>query len=222
MERRFRKGRVGMITRKKDKQTVISGLAAVFYDGTPETEYVLWDYGEDDRAVERIMPGAFKRAIAEDDVRALFNHEPNLVLGRNTSGTLQLKETKQGLGYRIEPAETTASKDTQEHISRGDVDGSSFAFVIGEKGEQVWREKEGLFIREIVSVGQLFDVGPVTFPAYDASTAELNDARGGKDPAREAYEAWQAELRAAAAEGEKRGKRIRNKLLKLRLLGFAR
>jgi HK97 family phage prohead protease len=213
-ERRFHPGQVRVRVRKADKQSVITGLGAVFYDGTEATEYELWNYGDDDRAVERILPGAFSRAIKEDDVRGLFNHDANLVLGRNTAKTLRLRETKAGLEYTIEPAETSTSQDVVEHIRRGDVTGSSFAFrvIFGDQGEETWRIKDGLTIREVVSVGVLYDVGPVTFPAYEAATAELK-AAGGIDAARESFERWKAAR-------DTNTKHRRNRLLKLRLLGL--
>ena len=79
---------------------MISGYAAVFYDGTPETEFELWD-----GAVERVFPEAFK-AVGESDVMALFNHQPSLVLGRSGAKTLRLAVDKKGLRYEIDPGET--------------------------------------------------------------------------------------------------------------------
>lgn len=143
-----------------DKRIV--GYASVFYDGTPATEFQLWE-----DMVERIMPGTFDRALAEkDDVRGLFNHDPDHMLGRTASGTMTLAIDKRGLSYEIEPGDTAVANDVIQHITRGDVDGSSFAFHVTD--EDV-RKEDDVFIREIRGV-ELFDVGPVTFPAYTAST----------------------------------------------------
>jgi hypothetical protein len=153
----------------------IVGYAAVFWDGSPETEYRLWD-----DYVERILPGAFDRALKEqDDVRGLFNHNANMVLGRTASGTMELSIDERGLKYNIDPPDTQLGRDIQVSLERKDITGSSFAFVITD---QTFREetidKNTLYIREITGV-QLFDVGPVTFPAYtgtDASVAQRSFA----------------------------------------------
>lgn len=163
-----------------DKEQKIVGYASVFYDGTPETEYQLWD-----DYVERIMPGSFDRALAEkDDVRGLFNHDPDNLLGRTSSGTMKLSVDKKGLAYEIQPGDTTMARDVVEHIKRGDVDGSSFAFRVTD--EDIRKEND-VYIREISGV-QLFDAGPVTYPAYTATTSGYRTE-----------EAVMAEMRAAVA-----------------------
>jgi len=168
IERRFlaaERGPVTVETREGGEGRMIRGLAAVYYDGTPDTEYELWtDF------VERIMPGAFDRAIKEaDDTRALFNHDPNMLLGRTSAGTLTLESTSKGLGYAITPAETQVAADVIIHIERGDLSGSSFAFEVTD--EEI-RKENGIDIREIQSV-KLYDVGPVTYPAYEATEADV-------------------------------------------------
>jgi HK97 family phage prohead protease len=151
----------------------ISGYAAVFYTGEANTEFGLWE-----GARERIAPGAFQRAISErDDARALFNHEPDKLLGRVSAGTLLLEEDGRGLHYSINLGNTSIAKDVKEMIGRGDLTGSSFSFKVTE---EEWTEEEGTQIRNIKGV-QLFDVGPVTFPAYDASTVKSRDIQGAKD-----------------------------------------
>lgn len=152
----------------------ILGVASVFYDGTPATEYVLWD-DEQGRAVERIMPGAFDAVIAATpDVRGLFNHDPDNILGRTASGTMRLVVGAAGLNYEIDTGATTVAHDVLEHLRRGDVSGSSFSFAI-PPGGQTWTKTidEGKIheIREIVRIDPLYDVGPVTFPAYVATVA---------------------------------------------------
>jgi len=145
----------------------ITGYAAVYYDGTPGTEFRLWD-----GAVERIMHGAFDESLTNgDDVMALFNHERNNILGRSTSGTLKLTSDKIGLKYEIKPGDTSISRDVIEHITRGDLKGSSFAFDITE---ELWTAGKEFDIREVRSV-KLLDVGPVTFPAYEATTSNVRD-----------------------------------------------
>lgn len=167
---------------RADEASKISGYASVFYDGTKRTEYQLWD-----GAVERIMPGSFDDAIKNDDVRALFNHDPNQVLGRTQSDTLKLSVDKRGLKYEIEPGDTQVARDVSEHIRRGDVDGSSFAFIVTDSD---WRTEDSVDIREIRSV-ELYDVGPVTYPAYSTTTAESNAS--GLQVARRSHDVYEEE-----------------------------
>jgi HK97 family phage prohead protease len=86
---------------------------------------------------ERIRPGAFAASLAEDDVRALFNHAPNVILGRNRAGTLRLSEDAQGLRIEIDPPDTQAARDLMVPIARGDVTQMSFGFSV-PAGGQVW------------------------------------------------------------------------------------
>ena len=114
---------------------------------------------------EKIAPGAFKKSIRrKDDVRALWNHDPNYVLGRTKSGTLKLKEDDIGLAIEIEPPDTQWANDLITTIERGDVDQMSFGFVVIK---EEWNEdhKKGETTRTLEEV-DLYDVSPVTFPAY--------------------------------------------------------
>ena len=115
---------------------------------------------------EIIAPGAFDGRL-DDDVRALFNHDPNLILGRTKSGTLKLSVDDEGLRYDVDFPNTTLANDLRTSIQRGDVDQSSFAFTVDEDD---FEERDGVIIRTIHKVKRLFDVSPVTYPAYpDAS-----------------------------------------------------
>lgn len=117
---------------------------------------------------EQIAPGAFRDAIGRDDVRALFNHDPNYVLGRSSAGTLSMAEDARGLRYDIDPPDTQVGRDVVTLVARGDVQGSSFSF---EVEEETWDYPQdgGKPTRTIVRA-KLYDVGPVTFPAYEQTT----------------------------------------------------
>ena len=117
---------------------------------------------------EKIRPGAFKETIAADDIRALWNHDPNFVLGRTTNGTLKLEEDQRGLRIDIKPPDTQWARDAMTTIGRGDVDQMSFGF---ETRDDRWTQAEGETQRELISVG-LFDVSPVTYSAYPQTSAE--------------------------------------------------
>ena len=161
MERRFIRG--AEIRTKGDGH--IEGHAAVF-----DQEYVLWD-SPSYRVVETVKPGAFKRALKEkQDVRALFNHDPNHLLGRTSSKTLSLEEDKSGLYFDCEPPDTQLGRDIRTLVDRGDLNGCSFAFSVSK--EVVTEEKNGEQVirrREIHEVDPLYDVGPVTYPAYEGT-----------------------------------------------------
>jgi hypothetical protein len=114
---------------------------------------------------ERIRPGAFAKTIKEADVRALFNHDPNHVLGRNAAGTLQLKEDKDGLFFDVQPPDEPWVRSLIASIKRGDISQASFAF---QTVRAEWINEEDATketIRELIEV-RLFDVSPVTYPAY--------------------------------------------------------
>lgn len=181
LERRVSNGAVSrlVITRADDGPPVIEGYGAVFYrQGDPGTEYRLW--GD---VYERIAPGAFDKALGEGNVRSLFNHDPNWVLGSNRSEppTLVLSVDSVGLRYRVTPPQTQAVRDqVLGPIERGDVTGSSFMFM-PTKVAWIEEERDGrqIDVRELQEV-ELWEVGPVTFPAYEATTTGLR-AVGGID-----------------------------------------
>lgn len=168
----------------------IRGTAARFFDGSPETEFRIFD-----GLVERIMPGAFDRAIKErHDVVALFNHDDSKVLGRTTAGTLALSVRDDGLHYSITPGDSTPHRDVAEFIGRGEVRGSSFAFRVAAGGS-TFTSEDGVDVREIRDV-DLLDVSPVTRPAYEGTDASLR----GCQAAVEEYDRMLAE-RSRCVEG---------------------
>lgn len=154
--------------KKKPKQ--ISGYAARFFDrDDPGTEFELAP-----GMVERLHHEAFDAALERhDDVVALFNHDPNFVLGRTKSGTLELSVDDTGLFYSTEAPDTQLVNDLViVPMGRGDIDGSSFGFMIED---QRFFDEGDTQVREIRSV-RLIDVSPVTYPAYAATTSEARSA----------------------------------------------
>jgi HK97 family phage prohead protease len=147
-----------------DESRKIVGYAAVFNQLSSE----LWGFRE------KIAPGAFGKTIQESDVRALFNHDPNFVLGRSKAGTLDLAEDEIGLAIEIEPPDTQFANDLITSIDRGDVTQMSFGFrTITDEWQTVEEEQ----IRTLKEV-ELFDVSPVTFPAYPQTTVGLRSLGG--------------------------------------------
>uniref|UniRef100_UPI00345E70F8 HK97 family phage prohead protease n=1 Tax=Mesotoga sp. TaxID=2053577 RepID=UPI00345E70F8 len=127
---------------------------------------------------EKIQPGAFSEAIVNDDVRALWNHDSNYVLGRNKAGTLKLSEDEHGLHYVVDLPDTQWAKDLLESIKRGDVTQSSFGFIVDS---DEWAKQDGETVRTLTKV-TLFDVSPVTYPAYpQTSTSARSILEANKD-----------------------------------------
>ncbi|UCG30038.1 MAG: HK97 family phage prohead protease [candidate division WOR-3 bacterium] len=118
---------------------------------------------------EQIATGAFDNVL-DNDVRAYFNHDENLLLGRVSSGTLRIGTDKRGLYYEVDLPNTTYANDLVELMKRGDVNQSSFAFLIDEDR---WEQRDGKTYRIIEKVSRLLDVSPVSQPAYPDATSEL-------------------------------------------------
>jgi HK97 family phage prohead protease len=135
---------------------------------------------------EVIRPGAFDRILTrqrgKQDVVALLNHDSNMILGRTSSGTLELSSDDKGLRYTVTPPDTQVGRDTLELVRRRDLRGSSFAFAVDEKGQH-WTSDEQGSLREIRDVSMLADVSVVLTPAYPASSVAV---------AQRSYEAWLA------------------------------
>lgn len=120
---------------------------------------------------EVIKPGAFDDVLS-DDVRALFNHDPNFILGRSSAGTLSLSVDEKGLRYEITAPTTQTIRDlVLAPLARGDINQSSFGFRVARDGERWYQDEDGVVVREITRFSRLLDVSPVTYPAYQASEA---------------------------------------------------
>ncbi len=169
VEKRFFKTEF-RITRKEDGALPkIEGYAAVFNSDS-----------EDMGFIERIRPKAFRDALKSSDARALFNHDPNYILGRQSNGTLTLTEDKKGLHMSVSPPDTQLVRDmVLAPIERGDITQQSFGFTI-EKDS--W---EGLDsdkpTRTIEKVKEVFDVSPVTYPAYSDTEVALRSMKEAQD-----------------------------------------
>ena len=130
--------------------------------------------------VEVIRAGAFTRAVKEDDVRALLNHDPNFVLGRTKSGTLRLSEDETGLRIEIDVPDAQWARDLYRSIERGDIDQMSFAFGVIK---DAWTRREDETpdtLRELLDV-RLFDVSPVTYPAYEDTEVGVRSVIADRD-----------------------------------------
>ena len=118
---------------------------------------------------EIISPDA-TRNIKFEDVVSLFNHDPNKVLAR-TPDTLSVEQKDDGVYYSFEPSDTQASRDLVINIDRKEVRGSSFAFQVADGGDTWEKHPSGEYwIRTINEFSAIYDLSPVTFPAYPDTT----------------------------------------------------
>lgn len=138
---------------------------------------------------ERIVRGAFAETIRQDDVRALIDHDPSLVIGRNTAGTLALSEDDRGLRVEITPPDTSVARDLVANIEAGNVTQMSFAFVAQR---EEWSDTAEPPLRTIIEA-RLLDVSVVTYPAY----AETTIAASARAHAADATKRVQASYRRA-------------------------
>lgn len=162
-ERRMVLGEVE--TRSKGGQHYMEGYASVFNSRS----------GNLGGFVEVVKPTAFNKSMKENDVRALFNHDPNYLLGRNRSGTLELSRDDKGLYYRALLPNTSYARDLVELFERRDVTQSSFTFYkITDSWELVDMDDGNSEFpqRSLIEVG-LVDVSPVVYPAYEEATSGL-------------------------------------------------
>ncbi len=118
---------------------------------------------------EKIDEGAFTKTIEENDIRALINHDPNLIIGRTKNKTLKLWEDERGLGFDVKLPDTTYANDLKESIRRKDITQNSFGFqTVRDNWSQDGKR------RTLIEV-KLFDISPVTFPAYKQTSVKLRD-----------------------------------------------
>lgn len=152
------------VKRNDAGQPMIEGYAAVFNSQSQD----LGGFRE------VIAPGAFAGDLKTNpDVRALFNHDESLILGRTKSGTLTLSEDETGLFWSCVLPDTAAARDLAVSVERGDVDQCSFGFICLD---DTWELNEGTPLRT-VKAAALFDVSAVTYPAYEATSVGMRSVR---------------------------------------------
>ena len=149
-------------------KAVISGYASIF----DRSSQVLGG-----GFVEQIKRGAFTKTLQErgtqtsrDDIKALFNHSTDLVLGSKRAGTLKLSEDTKGLHYEVDlDLDITHHRSAFKMIERGDVTNSSFGFDVIEERWSVSENSDDPVLREVLET-RLYEVSPTPFPAYEDST----------------------------------------------------
>lgn len=119
---------------------------------------------------EIIIPSAWDSADVTECL-AVFNHEEEFLLGSYEAGTLRFRVHEQGVETEIDKANTTISKDCAEWVSRGEIKGQSFKFVILED-DWTYDENADILLRTIKKLGKIYDTSLVTRPAYPTTTVE--------------------------------------------------
>lgn len=145
--------------RSEGSHTIVEGYAAVFNKRSSDLGGFF----------EQIQPGAFKKTLKEQDVRALWNHDANYPLGRMSAETLRVAEDDNGLHYELTLGSQTYARDLAISMERGDVKESSFLF---RAIKDDWTTEEDYPIRTLQEVA-LYEVSPVTFPAYPDATSGI-------------------------------------------------
>jgi hypothetical protein len=134
--------------------------------------------------------GAFDAAMATSDTRAFWNHDTTLLLGRASTGTLRLKAEPDGLHYAIDLPATSYAADMKALIDRGDLHDMSFGIMPGKT--RVGRAPDGRQVITHTSVSDLFDVSPVSMPAFGGTSVQLHSADAqGEPPKSQAIKARQ-------------------------------
>jgi HK97 family phage prohead protease len=141
---------------------------------------------------EKLLPGAFDGVMRDPqrDCRALFNHRDELILGRESAGTLKLLLEQGGMRFEVDLPDTQTGRDVATSVKRGDITGCSFSFRLATDGAE-WDFDGASPLRSVKDILELYDVGPVTHPAYKATSV---DARSFQAALEAHQNALQAEL----------------------------
>lgn len=142
-----------------EEEMFVEGYAALFDNSTQLYSWLR----------EKIAPGAFTNALKVSDTRFAINHDPNLVLARTSNKTLEIWEDEKGLYYRAKLPKTEIGKHYHEMVRSGTISQSSFMFDI--KSTKWERLSDDMDERTILEADYLYDVAPVTYPAYQETTA---------------------------------------------------
>lgn len=148
---------------------------------------------------ESIAPGAFTKALAGGDIRALINHDTTLVLGRTKAGTLELREDSRGLWGDIEINRNDQdAMNLYERVKRGDVDQCSFGF--GEPSVQEAEILEDGTVHWTLREVALHEISACTFPAYEETNISAR-AKERDNLKSRALTAWKERMKGVLKNG---------------------
>lgn len=164
MEKEFRSLAIDQSEIRADPGTgVISGYAMVF---NSLSELIRG------RFYEKILPEAMNGVVEKSDVLALLDHQRTrgvLARSRFGKGTLTLTVDDKGLRYEFTPPKTALGEEVQEYLKRGDIQGSSFHFVLADKGEIWGKSNDNKYIRTITKYNEIFDVSMAFFSSLSGN-----------------------------------------------------
>ncbi|PHM51176.1 HK97 family phage prohead protease [Xenorhabdus sp. KK7.4] len=127
--------------------------------------HILWD-----EFIEQFAPNAFSASLAASaDIRALYEHDHMNLLGRTTSGTLQLSEDPTGLRFELTPPDTQLGRDVLTLVERGDIQGMSFGF---RAIKDQWDTSQTPYVRTVLEA-ELREITVTSLPAYPESGVEI-------------------------------------------------
>ena len=164
MEKEYRN--IGQIENFDEESRTIQGYALKF---DSESQYMGFYEKIDRSAVDEEL-------IKSSDIFALLNHDTDKVLARNRYGqdsaSLKLELREDGLYYEFEAPHTQYGDELIEHLKRGEIFASSFAFSlpVDSTGDVRSRDENGVLHRTITKIARLYDVSPVFEPAYLATS----------------------------------------------------
>lgn len=148
----------GLEVRNDEESRTIGGIAVPYNE-----------WSEDLGFFERFAPGSLTDTLRETDLRVIFNHNADYVVGRVSAGTARFSDTDQGLKYEADAPNAVWADGLLESIRRGDIRENSFGFMTVE---DTWEERDGRLYRTVLKA-ELREVGPQTFPAYSQSTVDV-------------------------------------------------
>ncbi len=122
--------------------------------------------------VEVVRNGAFRKSLeGGTNIRALYHHQGDALLGTTRGGTLKLKEDAHGLAFELALPDTTHGRDLAILVDRGDVAGCSFGFRVRDGGDR-WEQRGGQLVRELLDV-DLVEITLTADPAYQDTTVAM-------------------------------------------------
>lgn len=166
----------------KPEQNTVSGIGIVY-----NREVEIWP-----GYFEKIRSGAFARSIGEGrEIKSFFNHNPNSVLSTTRSTpALVIEDTPTVLRFESPIPPTTYGNDLKINLERKNVRGASFSFSVSDNGDIITRDEKGVYHREIVDA-DIYEVGPVTNPAYPQTKVGLRDVESLAEELRTRFESTQ-------------------------------
>lgn len=119
---------------------------------------------------ERFNPGSLAKAIAaEPNILALWEHDRRSLLASTQAGSMELRDTPEGLSFTMTVADTTTGRDVLALVAAGELRGMSFGFAVAPQGQRFHREA-GVLVRDITEVARFPEITITVAPAYTGTS----------------------------------------------------